>query len=352
MLSTIKLKKNLLAGLILLLIVVAAGILFGYFYQRDRVLAEEHKSLSATGTIEAKNVMLAFKVPGRIEEIFVEEGSKVEKGQELARLDSREIEAKLLQAQGAYNAALGQASQAETAVPLTGQTVEASIKQAEAMVAKAEVGVTNTRQQYERAKSLHESGAVSDAQLDGATNAYDAAQKDLQAAQGKLNEANSARLQTDVAQSRQAAANGQSQQALGAVQEAQAFLDNTHLKAPIAGYITQKVLEEGEMLNAGTPVFEITDLNSSYVKVYIDESKIGRVQLEQTAEVKVDSFPDRVYTGKVVWINDAGQFAVRKAVNEQYSHDIRSFEVKIDIPNEDLSLKTGMTASVKILDEE
>lgn len=134
------------------------------------------------------------------------------------------------------------------------------------------------------------------------------------------------------------------------MQEAETYLRNTHLKAPISGYITKKFLEAGEMVGAGTPVFEITDLEHTYVKVYIDERKIGRVHLNQAVEVRVDSFPGRVFKGKVVYISDAGEFAVRKAVNEQYDHDIRSFEVKIDIPNPDLVLKTGMTARVKILE--
>ena len=90
----------------------------------------------------------------------------------------------------------------------------------------------------------------------------------------------------------------------------------------------------------------------TYVKVFIDETKIGRVKLNQPAEITVDAYPDKVFKGKVVWINDAGQFAVHKAINEQYSHDIRSFEVKIDVPNQDMQLKTGMTAVVKIVDGE
>jgi HlyD family secretion protein len=58
-----------------------------------------------------------------------------------------------------------------------------------------------------------------------------------------------------------------------------------------------------------------------------------------------------VFKGKVVLINDAGEFAVKKAINEQYDHDIRSFKVKIDVSNQDLALKTGMTAKVKIIEE-
>ena len=88
----------------------------------------------------------------------------------------------------------------------------------------------------------------------------------------------------------------------------------------------------GELVNAGTPVLEITDIEHTYVKVFISETKIGRVHLDQEAEVSVASFPDRVFKGRVVWINDAGDFAVRKAVSEQDEHDLRSFEVKIDLP--------------------
>ena len=85
--------------------------------------------------------------------------------------------------------------------------------------------------------------------------------------------------------------------------------------------------------------------------MFISEKKIGRVRLGQKVEIRVPAFPDKVFEGKVVFINNAGEFAVKKAVNEQYQHDIRSFEVKIDVPNQDLLLKVGMTANVKILEE-
>lgn len=345
--------KNNRRAVILLTIVLIVGTIsiFTYFYQRNQTLAVEHNNLIATGTVEAKTVLLSFKVPGKIEKLFVDEGSEVEEGQEVAQLESQEIEAQLLQATGAYQAAEGQSGQADTAIPLTDQSVTAAIEQARAVVAKAEVNLTNSEQQYERVKMLHEKGAVSDSQFDQANNAYEAAKSDLLAAQGQLDEALAARLKVDVAQFEYNAASGQSEQARGAMEEAQAYLDNTHLQSPISGYVTEKMLEEGEMLSAGTPVFEVSDIKNSYVKVFIDETKIGRVNLGQNAEVRVDSFPDRVFPGKVVWISDAGQFAVRKAVNEQYSHDIRSFEVKIDLPNDDLLLKTGMTAVVKILEE-
>ncbi len=336
-LSELGKKKSVVTIVLLLVIVAAAGIYYAYFYQRQAVLADARGSLTATGTIEAKTVMTSFKVAGRIQTLLVDEGSAVEKGQELAVLESREIEAKFAQAQGANQAAEGQARVAEKAISVTSQTVGAKIEQAQA-------ALTDAKQKYQRAESLHASGAISNSQFDEATN-------NLNKYQGLLNEALAGQAQVEVARNQYAAAVGLNQQAQGAQQETQVYLDNTHLTAPISGFITQKTLEEGEMLSAGTPVFEISDLKHTYVKIFIDETKIGRVQLNQAAEVSVDAFPGKVFTGKVVWINPAGQFAVQKALNEQYSHDIRSFEVKIDLPNDDLVLKTGMTAMVKILED-
>lgn len=348
--ATVKTKKIL--ALTLFLIIIALTVLVFFSLHRSRAEAiREQDGLTATGTVEAKKVAVSFKVAGRIENMLVDEGSWVELGQELARLDSRELNARLSQASGAFDAAKAQARQAGDSIPLTSQQIEAAIKQAQAKVAQAEVGLETARDLYDRMDSLYRDAAVSEKSYNDAKNSYELAQEVLQEARAALDQALAARLKVDLAQAQYEAAAGQSSQAGGALQEAQAYLDNTRLLAPIPGFITQKNLEQGEMVNAGTPVFEISDLPHTYVKVFISEKKIGRVQLGQEAEVTVDSFPDRVYRGNVVWINNAGEFAVRKAVNEQYDHDIRSFEVKIDVPNPDLSLKTGMTARVNIIEQ-
>ncbi|MDD2553383.1 MAG: efflux RND transporter periplasmic adaptor subunit [Desulfotomaculaceae bacterium] len=344
-------KKKFLALTLFLAIITLAALVFFSLYKDRAETIEAQESLTATGVVEAKKVSASFKVPGRIENMLIDEGSRIEQGQELARLDSRELSAKLSQASGAFDAARAQARVAENSIPLTSQQIEAAIEQAQAKVSQAEVGVETARDLYEKTDQLYRNSAVPEKSYTDAKNSYILAQNVLKEAQAALDQALAARLKVDLAQAQYEAAAGQSNQASGAVQEAQAYLDNTRLLAPISGFITQKNLEQGEMVNAGTPVLEITDLFHTYVKVFISEKKIGRVQLGQDVEITVDSFPDRVYHGNVVWINDAGEFAVRKAVNEQYDHDIRSFEVKIDVPNPDLSLKTGMTARVNIIEQ-
>ncbi|AEG61812.1 HlyD family secretion protein [Desulforamulus ruminis] len=344
-------KKKKILLLFLSLMILAALILGGYFYKIQTKQAREQESLTATGTLEATRVMASFKVAGRMDALLVDEGARVKKGDLLATLEPKELQAKLSQAQGAHEAALAASQQASEAVPLTRQQVEATIAQCQAKVEQAAVKLRSAKQLYDRMVELHKAGAISDSQLEDATNNYDAAQQQQEEAKAALAQAEAARLQVEVSQAQYDAAVGQVNQAQGALEEAKAYLENSQLKAAMDGFITQKYLEQGEMLNAGTPVFEITDLEHTFVKVFISEKKIGRVHLGQQAEIRVLAFPDKVFKGKVVFVNNAGDFAVKKAVNEQNQHDIRSFEVKIDVPNQDLLLKVGMTATVRILEE-
>jgi len=349
-LAKINIKKVSVFILFMGIIVASIFIFNRYFYAQKVVLASEQQSLTETGTIEATTVMASFKVPGKLEKTSVDEGNKVELGQEIASVEGQEINSDVITAQGAYSAAVGQAERAAEAVPMTSQQVESTITQTQAKVAQAEIGVKDAKLTYDRALALFQGSAIPQKTLDDATNANDLAQSKLKEAQAALEQALSARLNVQMAQSQYQAAQGGVNQAQGAVQKANAYLSNTHLLSPMAGYITQKFLQSGEMLNAGTPVFEITDLDHTYVNVYISETKIGRVQLNSEAQITVDAFPNRVFKGKVVLVNGAGEFAVKKAINEQYDHDIRSFKVKIDVPNQDLALKTGMTAKVKIVE--
>lgn len=349
--SQMSFKKTAVAGLFLVLI-CAAGLFFNQFHRNELAATAEKDALDQTGTVEAETVKASFKVAGRIEKMLVSEGDKVEKGQEIAVLDSTEINAKVLQAQGAYQAAKAQADQAKSAVEMTRKTVEAKISQVNAKITQAKTDLKNAQQTYDRVSQLYSGGVASQSQMDEAANNLDAKKGQLDEALGGLDEAEAAWPSVDVAQAKYEAALGQCKQAEGALAEAKAYLENTHLKAPISGYITEKYLQQREMVNAGTPVFEICDVAHTYVKVFISETKVGAVNLDQKAEVRVDAFPDKVFSGRVTWINDAGDFAVKKAVNEMEEHDVRSFEVKIDIPNPDLELKTGMTATATLLEED
>ena len=219
------------------------------------------------------------------------------KGQELARLDTRENCRPVEPGPGAHNAALAQVRQAADSVPLTSQQVETAIEQARAKVAQAEVGLQEASQSLERATALYESGAAPAKTLDDAKNNYELAQKQAQGGPKRPGPGPGRPLEGPGGPVPIRGSPGPERAGQGAVEEAQAYLDNAVLRAPMSGYITQKYLEEGELVNAGTPVLEITDIEHTYVKVFISETKIGRVHLDQEAEVSVASFPDRVFKG-------------------------------------------------------
>ncbi|MEQ8173720.1 MAG: efflux RND transporter periplasmic adaptor subunit [Syntrophomonadaceae bacterium] len=333
--SSLQKKKTMVCLGLIGLTLVAAAAFYGYFSNRQRAVVAQRQSLTATGVVEATTVDLAFKVAGKIDKMMVDTGSTVTAGQEIALLESRELEARLLQAQGGVVSAQGLIDEVGSTVPLTSESVEAKVAQAQA-------AYDDSVQTYERYKNLHDAGAISDSSLDQVTNK-------MNAAKGQLDEALAARISVEVAGHKYVEAVGKKQTADGALQEVQVALGNTHMITPVGGVITEKYLDTGEMVNAGTPVYEISDIQHPYVKVFIDETKIGRVQLNQEVSIQVDAYPGRIFKGRVVWISDAGQFAVRKAINEQYSHDIRSFEVKINVPNDELALKAGMTATVQLI---
>ncbi len=187
-------KRSLLVALALL--VLPAVMMFaGYLTRQSTVIAEERASLTATGTIEGKQVNASFKIPGKLASILVEEGARVEEGQALAALENQQLLAKLTQAEGAYEAARAQAAQAGSAMTLTAEQVEATIAQLEAKVAQAEVGLKDARQLYERVSALYEAGAVAASEYDKAENNLNLAQRQLDEARAGLEQALAARTQ-------------------------------------------------------------------------------------------------------------------------------------------------------------
>lgn len=211
-LKTTKTKKILTAFLFLAIITIILVLFFSLNKSRTAATAAQN-NLTATGTVEARKVSASFKIPGRIENMLVAEGSEVQEGQELARLDSRELSAKLSQADGLVEAALAQARLAENSILLTSRQIETAIEQARARVSQAEVGLDTAEDLYEKMKELYENTAVAEKTYTDAKNNYALAQSVLREAQAALDQAQAARLKIDLAQAEYEAASGQSDQA-------------------------------------------------------------------------------------------------------------------------------------------
>jgi HlyD family secretion protein len=329
-------------------VVLCIALIFSYLHYKSSLLAEDREAkVEFTGNIEAEDIILSFKIPGKIASLLVNEGDMVKKGQVVAKLDTEELALKVEEAGAGVEACRAQIVKANNAVELQRTVYESQVNAAKAALEQAQAGYNLAAATWERISGLYEKGAVSGQQKDEALAQYNAALGKLNEAQAALDKAISSEKQIALNENDVASAKAQLALAQSKYDQAVSYLNNASLLAPADGIVTLKVMKAGEMVAAGTPVLKITDLHKIWVKVYVPETKIGKVSLGQKAKVFVQGFPGQAFEGTVTWINPAGEFATKKAVNDQYDQDIRSFEVKVSIANPKLLLKSGMTATVK-----
>jgi len=285
------------------------------------------KSVVATGKVTPiTKVEVKSKASGIVKKLMVEYGDKVKKGQLLAQLDKDEIQAQVDQSRAALQAA--QASLASS---------EADSERA--MVDAEGPDVPLLKRQYERAEEMAKDGVISASALDDADRNYKMA----------LNKQNVAKAQVQVlkAKIRQSQAEEAKDQANLAQLEEQ--LSYTDIVSPIDGIVLSRDVEIGDAVSSilvlgssATLVMTLGDTSQVYVKGKVDESDIGKVYLGQPARIKVESFKDKTFYGKVTKISPMG---VEK-------DNVTTFEVRVSINNPGGELKAEMTANAEIILEE
>jgi len=390
----LKFRKVLVVALVL----IAAGSTCVYFTCfRPRISSSE--KIFASGTIEATEVDVCPEVSGKIVSLLVEEGDLVKAGQVLAEIESEELKAKYQQAEAQVESAKAQVARAKAALEAKRKSAEAQLSQAEAAfrqakaqyekalqgprpqevktaaanleAAKAQLDLT--RKTFERIEFLYEQGAVSEQELDeaeaklevAAANLEKAAQQlsiteegtrqeDLAAAAAAVDYAraavNLAAAQKEVVRAEEAnyeAALENLKQAEALLAQAKAALDKTVIKAPLDGVVLLKNFEVGELAVPGVPLVTLGDLSKVWLRLYLPEPEIGKIKLGQEVEVRVDSFPKRVFKGKIVNISQKAEFTP-KFVQTKRERVNMVFAVKVLIPNEQGLLKPGMPADAVI----
>ena len=284
--------------------------------------------LSATGTVfPVQEAHVGPRISGRIEKLFADEGDYVEKGQTLIMLEQKSLEIANQQADAALEIA-----QASLQKLLAG-TRDEEIKRAEAVFAKAEANLRNSELEFSRLKKLYEKHTV-------AKNAYDAAYTQYKVASAAYDEAKEIlRMARQGPTSEDIEiARAQVKQAQVNVRMTKQRLEDTLTKAPFAGFVVKKLKNEGECVTATpvTSILKIEDISKIKVEVKMPENEMGKIQKGDPAEVSVDAFPDRTFTGSVVVVNPAVDPASR------------TFKAKVEIPNNQGLLKSGMFARVLI----
>jgi len=285
------------------------------------------RSVVATGKVEPiTKIEIKSKANGIIKALGVNVDSVVKEGDVLAELDKDQLLAQLRGAEANLLAA------------------RAALEGAEAQVKKNTVeaegpDVEFARRAYDRAKSLFDQHLIAQSALDDAHSAVDVAENKRRAAQSQL----------FVSQARVSEATAQVAQAKAAADRAAEDLANATIRAPIPATVLTRDVELGSpvssILNLGanaTLVMTLGDIDQVFVRGKVDEADIGRVQMGQAARIRVETFRDKVFNGRVTQISPMG---VEK-------DNVTNFEVRVSIDNPGKELRANMTANAEIVLEE
>lgn len=306
--SSKKKRTWLFAGIILVIALIIFLNLQASREKAIKVTADKVKKQDLTSTISAsgeikpkKNINISALIAGRIVKIGVKEGQEVKVGDFLLQIDPTYYEAQV-------------------------DRIKASISQYQAELIKAEAQYRRDKNYYERQEKLYESDLISKDQLEAARAQYEVASATIQSLRYQIQQAE-ANLKSNLED-----------------------LKKTTYVSPIEGLVTSLRVEEGEvaivgtMNNPGTVLLSIADLSVMEAEVEVDETDVVNVRIGQSAKIKVDAFPDKVFPGKVTEIGSSA--LDRSTIGSQES---RNFKVVITLEDSEHELKPGLSASADII---
>ena len=302
-----------------------------------------------SGQVEATDVQVAAQVAGRMLELKVAEGDRVKAGDLLARLDTADAELALTRAR-----ADRQQADAQLRLLLAGARVE-DVRQAEAAVAASETEVraadaelSAARADVDRFEMLLASNSGSRKQRDDAVTRRDVASARAQGARDRVRSARETvgrlragarREEVDAAQARVAAAAAQ----IATLDKA---IADAVIAAPIAGVVSEKLAEVGELLQPRAPVVVLTDLDHVWANVYVDEPVVPRLRLGQPATLFTDAGGAGL-PGTVSYISSKAEFTPRNVQSAEDRSKLVS-RVKVSVNNAGGTLKAGMPVEAEI----
>ncbi|MFH1079853.1 MAG: efflux RND transporter periplasmic adaptor subunit [Pseudomonadota bacterium] len=330
-------KKRIII-IVFLILFVGVG-LFVYFGQQKT----QKGDLYYSGTIEATQANLAFQTSGRVQAVLVREGQAVVKDQILAELDGAELASRLEQARANLDKSIKNLKQAETMLDIYSQTLPAEAARADAGAVSARFVLEDARKNDQRYEQLFKKGVASEKERDLTRLNYDTAAARFAEAEAMLKAARSNLKKIDAAGQDVAAARSQVQAARAALEQADIQRQYARLKAPISGVITSRNVEPGEVVSPGREVLTLSDLEQVDLKIFVDETAIGKVKPGQKVDVRIDTYPDKGYTGHVAFVSPEGEFTP-KIIQTKKERVKLVYLVKVSIPNPNHELKSGMPA--------
>jgi HlyD family secretion protein len=270
--------------IILAIVILIAAVITAYVLFQS-AHNDSAKTIHVSGNIEATEVRLSFQVPGKITELLVDEGYAVSKGQIVARLDKNEL---------------------------------TQVKDnAQAALEKAQTSRDWLKVEYDRAENLLKTGNMTPQQRDAAKNNFEVAEGEL-----KLRAAS--------------------------LEIAKINLGYADLNSSVDSYVLTKSAEAGEVVQPGSTVFTVADLNDIWLTAYIIETDLGKIKLNQPATIKTDTFPNKEYQGRISFISAQAEFTPKEIQTPEERVKL-VYRIKIAVTNTNQELKPGMPADGYIM---
>lgn len=323
-------KRTLGIALVVLVLLVA-----GWFWWSARHNGDPEE-LALYGNVDLRQVDVAFNNSERIAAVLVQEGERVRKGQVLARLDTARLEPQLAQVEAQVLA------QRAVVQRLRNGSRPEEIAQARANVDSAKAEVVNARLQHERFKSAAEISAgraVRQQDVDNAKAALQVAEARLTVAQRALELSVAGPRKEEVAEAEARLRASEAEAAL-----LRQRLADSQLAAPVDGVVRTRVMEPGEMASPQRSVFAIAITDPKWVRVYVAEPDLGKVQHGIAAHIAVDSFPGRRFEGWVGFISPIAEFTPKSVHTEELRTSL-VYEVRIFVKDPRDELRLGMPAT-------
>lgn len=318
-------KKIIIAVLIFIILGTATAY---------KLLSKRPTGLSATGTIEVTRADIMPKTNGYLKDYTLQKGDFVTTGQLIAKLARPDLEAQLLRDEAGLAKAAAQLRDLESGARSQELSVaEAGLQSAEAQYQKAHADL-------ERYRALHASGAISDQQLETARLSDKVCADAVRSASANLSQLLEGNRKEQIEAQRL-----EVQRSKAILAASKAALEDACIASPLSGLVLSKNFEAGEYVNPGAAIATIGDMNDCWVKIYIPSEQLGLLRVGQAATIRVDSFPEKNFSGSIKEIAQSAEFTPRQSITPKERAN-QVFAVKVKLENGNGLFKPGMPADV------
>ncbi|HEY9462715.1 MAG TPA: efflux RND transporter periplasmic adaptor subunit [Vicinamibacterales bacterium] len=306
-------------------------------------------TLRVSGHVEATEVHVAAEVGGRILELRVDEGARLNRGDIIAKLDTRDTELQMQRARADRDAAVAQLRLLEAGSRIEDiRQAEAQVDAAEAEAMAIQADLKAAQLDLDRFEALLKANAGSQKQRDDAKARADMTRERLRSAEERVRAAreNTARLKMGARPEEISAARARVAAADAQIAVLEKALADAQIVSPVAGIVTQKLVDAGELVMRGTPIVVVTDLDNAWANLFVPEPMVPRVKLGQPAKVVTDAGGDGL-SGKVTFVSPKAEFTPRNVQTAEERSKL-VYRIKVTVDNRAGILKPGMPVDAEL----